>query len=236
MIILALDGLELSLVERFSCEFLKQRHFGNTNIGDFLLPKTIVLWASFLTGRNMETKVKGDLWTFKVEPKQTFLKKFRNYKVIDLPAFSYGEEHRQERQLLKKFFNGNGDEDTIKRYNQIAWENHQKIKETFFKELKKDHDLLIGYFSLSDVIGHLNFGDSKTMEKIYRELDEVAKQSQKLCPKEKTIIVSDHGMKSVGRFGDHTMAGFYSLNFEVKFPQKPKITDFYNLISSFVKQ
>ena len=230
MIILALDGLELSLVEKFSCEFLKQDRYGNTNIKEFSLPKTVILWASFLTGRNMESEVKEDLWTFKVKPEQTFLKKFKNSKAIDLPAFSYGEEHRQERELLKEFFVGSSSESIIETYNQIAWKNHKKTKKIFFEELKKNHDLLIGYFALSDVIGHLNFGSLKTMENVYQELNELAYQTKKIQPAEKILITSDHGMKEVGRFGDHTMAGFYSLNFDAKISRKPKITEFYDLI------
>jgi len=232
MIILAIDGLELTLVNKLNLQDLKQKRFGNTDINEFSLPKTVVLWASFLTGKNMEPKVKGDLWTFRVPPKDTFLQFFQDYKVIDLPAFSYGECHREERKWLKEFFEKEDNQKILKNYNQTAWRNHESQKKEFLAEINKKHNLLIGYFSLGDVISHLNFGNEKVMAEAYSELNEIARQAHHLAPKEKIIIVSDHGMQAVGSFGDHSMTGFYSLNFDSALPPKPKITDFFSLIKS----
>ena len=85
MIILALDALEIKLVERYNCKNLMQLEHGQTDISQFKLPRTVVLWASFLTGKNMEKEIPiKTQWEFKLSPKQTFLKFFKTYKAIDL--------------------------------------------------------------------------------------------------------------------------------------------------------
>ena len=57
MIVLALDALDLNLVKEFRCKNLKQREYGKTDLSDFSQLRTIVLWASFLTGKNMEKAI-----------------------------------------------------------------------------------------------------------------------------------------------------------------------------------
>ncbi len=46
---------------------------------------------------------------------------------------------------------------------------------------------------------------------------------------DQVLIISDHGMKPVGRYGDHSRNGFYSFSQEVGM-NTPKITNFYNPI------
>ncbi len=70
------------------------------------------------------------------------------------------------------------------------------------------------------------------MKWIYNELDEIAKFTRKRD--EFILIISDHGMKAVGRFGDHTRNGFYSSNKRLNL-KEPKIMDFYRTIKKSVK-
>ena len=70
------------------------------------------------------------------------------------------------------------------------------------------------------------------MKVIYKELDEIAGKVREKA--ERVLIISDHGMKAIGRFGDHSEYGFWSTNFEVNL-DKPKITEFRKLIESFTK-
>ena len=90
-------------------------------------------------------------------------------------------------------------------YNRLAFEHHKKIKQDFINVLKESHDLVLGYFSIADVIGHLNFGNTFLMKMIYRDLDEIAEGIDSPF-----LVVSDHGMKPVGFFGDHSSYGFWS--------------------------
>ena len=230
MIILALDGLEYNYVREFDCKNLMQENFGKTDISEFSEPRTVVIWSSFLAGKNLEKEILAkDLWDFKLNPEETFVVNFERWKVIDMPGFNYYKErHEKERALLKGFFEK---KNSIEDYDKIAFENHKKNKQEFFESLKQSYDLLIGYFNLADVIGHLSFGIQAKMKIVYSELDEIAKKVRKI--NDKVLIISDHGMKAVGRFGDHSNYGFWSTNFEVKL-KEPKITEFKKTIIKYI--
>lgn len=224
MIILALDALDLDLIQKFECKNLMQIECGQTDISNFNLERTVVLWASFLTGRNMESKIPiRSQWEFKLDPKETFLIFFNRYRAIDVPAFSFKQSHAEERKFLKKYFNDKG---SIGEYDAVVWKNHEENKKEFFNSLGK-FDLVMGYFNLADAIGHLSFGVSRKMTDVYCELEELAKEVK--GSDDFILVISDHGMKAVGRFGDHTKNGFYSANRKLAL-NLPKITDFYNLM------
>lgn len=236
IVIYAIDALEFNLVEQFNCKNLKQKYFGKTNIGEFSQPRTMVLWSSFMTGKNKESAVlengNKEMWNKKWNIKETFFSYFKNPIILDLPGFSYDlKVHEQSRLLLKKFFETEDIEEKEKikkEYNSDAFNHHRNIKEKFFASINKDNDLVLSYFSIADVIGHLNFGNSIMMKMIYKELDEIAEKIKLNKNVDKIIILSDHGMKAIGRFGDHSEYGFWSTNF--KDLKTPKITDFYELI------
>ncbi len=227
MIIWALDALDLNLVKKFNCENLMQKEYGQTDISEFNLERTIVLWASFLTGKNMETKIPiKNQWEFQLKKEQTFLKFFNSFKTIDFPAFSLKQEnHKEERRLLKNYFD---DKASVEEYNALIWKNHEENKREFFDSLGK-FDLVVGYFDLADATGHLSFGILKEMKAVYKELEILAKEIRQ--SEDFVLIVSDHGMKAVGRYGDHTKNGFYSLNRKLNL-NFPKITSFYNIVKS----
>lgn len=232
MIILAIDALEYSLVKEFDCINLMQEFYGKTDISEFSEPRTMVLWSSFMTGKNMEREIlaKGnkEMWNTKIEMKDTFFNRFKNPKIIDLPGFNYiKEQHEQERMLLKNYFDAKTDEekDKIRKaYNNLAFEHHRRIKQEFSAALNDNHDFLLGYFSAADVIGHLNFGNRTMMKMIYKDMDEIAGMI-----KENYIVLSDHGMEKLGMFGDHSNYGFWSTG--IKELGNPKITDFAEIIN-----
>ncbi len=201
-----------------------QKENGKTELSDFKQARTVVLWASFLTGKNMEPEIPlKTQWEFKLEPEQTFLKYYKKYKTIDLPAFSHKPEHIKERQLLKGYFE---DASTIDEYDNLVWNIHEENKKDFFDSIGK-YDLLFGYFNLADSIGHLSFGIEEKMKPVYQELENLAEKVSDI--KDTILIISDHGMKAVGRYGDHNQNGFYSFNTKMGL-NLPKITQFYDLI------
>ncbi|MHC1605634.1 MAG: hypothetical protein ACXQTP_06680 [Candidatus Methanofastidiosia archaeon] len=236
IVVFAIDALEHALVERFNCMHLKQKYYGKTDISEFSEPRTMVLWSSFMTGSNKEKEILalGDkkMWDVKQDIGNTFFKCFENPKVIDLPGFSYDKkQHDLERSLLKQFFNSadaEEKEDIKKRYNKHAFEYHRKVKSEFKDALNKDHDFVLGYFSVADVIGHLNFGNQIMMKMIYRDFDEMASQIN-----DSMVILSDHGMKAIGAFGDHSEYGFWSTGF--KDLKNPKITDFPEIVKELME-
>jgi len=233
-IIIAIDALEYNLIEKFDCKSLKQEFYGKTDISEFSQPRTIVLWASFLTGKNMEEEILklGDknMWSFQLKKQDTFLKDF-NCKVIDLPDYNYDLElHENEREMMKEFFTTNNEksEGIKQEYNKNAFEHYKKIKHEFFEALTEDYELVIGYFSIADVMGHLNFGNEMLMKMIYKDLEEVSENAKKYG---EVLILSDHGMKTIGKFGDHSGYGFWSFKQNLN---NPKITDFFNIVKQWM--
>lgn len=231
-VVLAIDALEYDLVERFRCAHLLQRYYGRTDISEFSEPRTMVLWTSFMTGVNSEQRVLSlgdqEMWSLSLDIGETFFRHYANPAVIDLPGFSYDlEQHARERDLLRHYFEAEdaGEKERLRAdYNRLAFDHHRTIKAKFKKALAEDHDLVLGYFSVADVIGHLNFGNTALMKMIYRDLDEIA-----ATVTENLIILSDHGMVPLGSFGDHSTYGFWSTG--AMDLGTPKITDFCGLLS-----
>jgi hypothetical protein len=231
MIILAIDALEHTLVEEFKCDNLMQTFYGRTDISEFSEPRTMVLWSSFMTGKNMESEIlaKGnkEMWNTMLDIEDTFFNSFKDPVIIDLPGFSYKkEQHEMERILLKQFFDAGTEEEKqrIKKvYNDHAFEHHRHIKQEFNASMNEDHDFILSYFSVADVIGHLNFGNRVMMKMVYKDLDEIAGDIN-----EPFIVLSDHGMEKIGIFGDHSNYGFWSTSSNEL--GNPRITDFAVII------
>ena len=80
--VLAVDALEYNLVEEFDCKNLKQEFCGKTDISEFSQPRTMVLWSSFITGKNKEKEVLAEgnkeMWDKKWPVKETFFSNFKN--------------------------------------------------------------------------------------------------------------------------------------------------------------
>lgn len=232
IVVLAIDGLEYELVEKFLCSNLKQKFYGKTDISDFSEPRTMVLWSSFMSGVSKEKEIlaegNNEMWNKKWDIEETFFSKFKNPIVIDLPGYSYDAEvHKKSRMLLKRFFEAASPEmktEIVNEYNKDAFEHHRKIRNLFLQELKKPHDFILGYFSAADVLGHLNFGNHFLMKTIYKEMDDIAGK----IDAEYLIILSDHGMEGIGMFGDHSRYGFWSTNFRDL--GTPKITSFREIL------
>ena len=235
-VVFAVDALEYEKVIEYGCEPLKQVAYGKTDISEFSEARTMVLWSSFITGQNKEDEVLGEgnqeMWHIRYPRQETVFNAYDDPLVLDLPGYNYDKDvHDRSRELLKKYFtHEQGKEETLKAYNEEAFAHHRKIKDEFLTALEKDHDLVMGYFSAADVIGHLSYGDNNLMKMIYGDLESIAEKAAEKA--DKMLIVSDHGMVSVGRFGDHSTYGYWSLNYE-KDLGTPKITDFRKLIENW---
>jgi hypothetical protein len=205
-----------------------QDEFGKTDISEFSQERTVILWAAFLTGKNLEHQISlKQQWQFKLPLRETFFKFFDSFEAIDVPAFSYKQKnHVAERKLLADYFK---DKSSVEEYENVVFKNHEENKKEFFKALG-NFEILMGYFNLADAIGHLSFGIESKMKLVYEELDDLAKETKRVS--DFVLIVADHGMKAIGRYGDHTRYGFYSLNKKFNLGQ-PKITDFFNFIKNW---
>lgn len=233
ILIIAMDALDEVMVRKFNCRNLMQAECGSTDISEFQLPKTVVLWSSFLTGKNMEGEIKEDLWDFTLPKERTFFKSFASFSAIDVPAFTLKQkEHAEERKCLAAYFKK---ENSIEGFDKTVWKNHESNKKEFFSLIgKADCEAMMAYFDLADAIGHLSFGIDEKMRQAYGELDKIAAEASKICDCP-ILVVSDHGMERIGegRYGDHTNRGFWSSNAKLGLKLKnPKITDFYKLIAN----
>lgn len=237
IVVYAIDALEHTKVEEYGSNNLKQMQYGKTDISEFSQPRTMVLWSSFMSGQNKEKDVLSDgneeMWNTRIPTEETFFSKFDNPVVLDLPGYSYDlDVHERSRVLLKKYFNTKDEtekEEAKKEYNKDAFDHHRTVKDQFLKALDEEHDFVLGYFSVADVIGHLNFGNNIMMKMIYKDLDELAEVVKDKA--DKLLILSDHGMKAIGRFGDHSEYGFWSTSWDGGLTN-PKITDFYDVLTA----
>ena len=216
IVILAVDALEHSLVEKFDLANLKQKSYGKTNLDDFSEPRTMVLWPSILSGENKEKEVLSmgdrDMWNYKLPSEKTFFSFFKKHLAIDVPGYSQDiEYHNKERMLLKQYFDH---KITVEEFDVPIFEHYNKIKAEFLEALTKDYDIVMGYVGLADVVGHLSFGIESKMKMIYREIDDLAKKAEENA--DVMMILSDHGMEAVGRYGDHSNHGFWSLNVKME--------------------
>jgi len=214
------------MVKRYKCKKLMQLECGQTDISEFQLARTVVLWASFLTGKNMETRIPVKTqWEYKLKSDETFFHFFETYRAIDVPALSLKDgNHAEERKLLKAYFD---EESTVEDYDAVVWGHHDENKKDFFDSLD-GFDIVMGYFDLADAIGHLSYGIPDKIEEAYQELESMAREVESSSD-EVILVISDHGMKAVGRFGDHTKNGFYSVNRRLRLGV-PRITDFHSML------
>jgi len=196
----------------------------------------MVLWTSFLTGRNCEEEVLAagneEMWDIQVNQKDTFFSGEAAVLVLDLPGYSYDSNvHAKSRALLKNFFSTESAaqrEEWKKEYLHDAFAHHQVVKEMFISALSRPCDLVIGYFSILDVVGHVSFGNSALMKMLYHEIDEIASLIH--VP---YLVLSDHGMKALGCYGDHSSYGFWSSDtVDLGFP---RLTDFSSLMPTIFR-
>ncbi len=236
VIVIAIDALEYEKVLEFNCKNLMQDFYGKTDISEFSDARTMVLWSSFMTGENKEEEIliDGDkeMWSKKWDLSDTFFSKFKSPVVLDLPGYSYDlKVHEKSRKLLKNYFQTDDEARKIAivaEYNNDALEHHNEVKSKFYIDLYGDHDFILAYFSVIDVIGHLRFGQNVLMRLLYANVDEMCANIKKNQPESRIIVLSDHGMKAVGRFGDHSSYGFWSTNW--KDLGSPRITEIAGLI------
>jgi fructose/tagatose bisphosphate aldolase len=233
--ILGYDGLEYDFVTQNNYTKLLQTSYGRTDLGGFELPQTPIIWASFMAGKNMKDAFqdKDSLWTFRLKDEDTFLSNFANPISFDVPGYNFiKERHEEERADLKAFFEDKSI--TIEEYDKKGFAHHELIKGKFLSALESgEHDIVMGYFGIADVLGHLSFGMKIKMKLIYDDLGKLVEEVQTRynCP---ILVISDHGMESVGRFGDHSDHGFWSVNFDLEL-DNPKPTDFAEIIATTMK-
>ena len=252
IIVLALEGLEVSLVEKFKLNSLLQKYHGRYDAESEKYTAS-TLWASFLTGlspekvnlefveRETSSTVKGSgflksLGRIIFKPRPPSVKS--KYKTIldyfDRPlpfnVLSYNEEHEQFK-VRQEYDPSDIIDDKSKRAEaHLVWKKLTiKLTEMFTRMLKRRKwDLAMTHLYYTDVVGHIFPDDEQRVLEAYRLVDSFVGELRSIFKHSIMLIVSNHGMKQ----GVHTNHGFWSSN--VKIPTKPSsITDFFGIILKF---
>lgn len=147
---------------------------------------------------------------------------------------SYNEEpsasafHKTD--LLKGYYDGKVTGEEVKKR---VWSSFERRKRNLTETLDRDKkwDLLMFYeHGATDLLGHIFRGNLTEMWEIYVQMDLFLKEvKEKIGDETFTLVVSDHGMKPVGRYGVHSSYAFYSSNIPLNL-NFPKITDFKDII------
>jgi hypothetical protein len=118
---------------------------------------------------------------------------------------------------------------------QIQLEKFNEQKEETLNFLEKSHNwnLFMGYYYVLDPYGELCFKKPDILKKMYKEIDEFINQINQRVDDTLILIVSDHGIEQLDKtpFGKHSDHAFYSTNMRLGL-DKPKITDFYDIIKN----
>lgn len=234
--ILALDGLDPYLVEKFGLEALKQEEWGRVEINVRPL-MTWVIWPSFFTGKKpSEHGVKKIPW-----PEASYYEKrgiptlFDGDEsvAINFPSYSKGwvsHGGAVKRAIRKPSY--------LETFRRKEWEWFQTQVDETLDILKEDWRLVGSHILITDHMGHLFRGNLGKMRGLYsRVQDELLVPVRGLLDAEDyLLVVSDHGMEVVknyhqtrGIYGNHTPEGFYSCNHKLGLDH-PRITDFYEVI------
>jgi len=225
VIILAYDGLEFNLVERFRLKTIMQVEYGKTRLEGFGDPlRTPILWRSFIMGA-MPNNWGSTRHIFSYAQKPW---------AISVPGYNEWREFQPLRAGLSKCILEKMDP---KQFLDGCWEMYRRKKKLSLNLIKKGGwDLFMVHIFAPDIIGHWICYDLTQMYDLYNDLNEYTREvKESLSPEDLVLIVSDHGMywdeKRYGGWGAHSRYGFWSSNKPLNL-EKPHLTDFFEIIRS----
>lgn len=283
VLIIAFDGLDYQLIQKFDCDALRQNEIGRIdNQTGMKWVKTSELFASFLTGTThevhgvtglsaWENKWKGELIRLLLAPfalsrissHLSFLEPSRGFrrtrKILEAVLNTKKTWYTQEDLKCETFFDKIGESKAlfVPAYNpswssiigaplnlfeydanpeevaQFHEREYRWRRERLFKELSKNHRLLMCHFHKPDYWQHL-YGDKDALYKeeklaaMYNEMDELAKDILEYAEGKYdwVLFMSDHGLPT----GDgHNKNAFYSSSHNLGL-QNPHISDFHDII------
>lgn len=227
--IIGLDGLEYTLVRDFDLSNIQQAEFGRTSL-DLIkqrtnYPDTISCWSTFLSGK---------LAYICKSREETIFSLVDSFVELGVPGYmrELDPEHRRLAGVLVKTLEGKMAEDE---YEKLVKAHTESILEETLKVISDNPDLLMTYFPIADLLGHLYFQNPKKMKETYEYIDDTVTRIVKKVPEAMILMISDHGMKPWFELkrGEHTWYGFYSLNRRLNLDTLG-IEDFYEIVKDEV--
>lgn len=259
IVILGLDALEYTLVEKWNLDGLCQVEYGkievpiNKEIGQPISPE---VWGSFLTGKNitgMEFEHSGlreTIWkTLAFLHKHTRLsfglgRRVRgasrfpelNQKTfldltnsLEINAPYYSFDHKTM-EIMHRFTITTRSAEQIRAELYSLFKKRKKQIITSVRRQLQNVDLIFAYIHILDDIQHFFFTRAEEIEKFYGKLDNYVSFLKTFLPASTLfIIVSDHGFNL--RTGTHSNHAFYSSNKPIT-PKPKRITDFFTIFTT----
>jgi len=253
LFILALDGLDYNLVEKWRLRGIMQRKYGKLRVpvteeGFALSPQ---VWASFLTGRTEEKKFVKPKLLVLVETLRKYIplslgigKKIskilgtppiypelnRDTFLTELPensyyVFNFPYINFQGLEILRGFIKG---EYSLKDTRHILRKLYQLRMRQVLNLTRREEQLILAYMEFPDLTQH--FFPNRAILHHYLTLDTFIKRLSKRLVDRVLILVSDHGFDPKTRM--HTDYGFYSANMDIKLTD---IREFHDLILNIFK-
>ncbi len=147
---------------------------------------------------------------------------------LNVPTYNWNWDYRAAYFLKKSIENPEG---IGRKFEEYIYQTFEKERRDFWNAFKTgDWNLIMAYTKMCDHLGHLYGGNLPKLEKAYIVLDRFAQEiANAINQDDILLIVSDHGMKPLGRFGEHSDHGFYSCNRKLDL-ETPRITDFFEII------
>lgn len=171
---------------------------------------------------------------FKHRKAKTFFDIIPNSKALSVPPYQQWI-NEETRCLMKQAIDNPRRIDALEDY---LWKVFERKKEKCLKIIgRRDWNLFMVHFMFTDLLGHVYAGNSARIFEVYIEVERFIEDVKKILPKEALhLVVSDHGMKTIGEgtYGEHSDHGFYSSNVKLGLVN-PKITDFFDLVTGIFK-
>jgi hypothetical protein len=145
---------------------------------------------------------------------------------VNIPAFN--KDNNTKYTMDDYFKQDINDEEYVKE----IWNCFDRTKEKFLQNM--DKDLIMAWFCPADRVGHIFRPNLEVMEETYKRLDEFAGRVRKEFDGD-VMIISDHGMKEMGDFGDHSNIsyGYWSFNRKLGL-RNPKLVDFRYIVEDIL--
>jgi len=117
-------------------------------------------------------------------------------------------------------------------FEERLWDFHEREVAECLRHIEQhDWKLIMAHFKFTDYFGHMFGGNLTKMWEVYTTADNLVTEIKTKIDSDDTLllIMSDHGIRPIGKYGDHSDHGFYSLNQKMDL-NNPKITDFFPII------
>ena len=147
-------------------------------------------------------------------------------KGVNIPALN---QDNNTKYTMDDYFRRDIDDDE---YVGEIWNCFERTKEKFLEHF--DKELVMAWFCPADRVGHIFRPDLDVMEETYRRLDDFAGRVREEFDGD-VMIISDHGMKEMGDFGDHSdiSYGYWSFSRDLGL-RNPKLVDFRYIVEDIL--